>query len=281
MSLEGSGCIGPDDLSRAALGGRQNHPVQLGPMDTQIILITGAGSGIGRASAVALQQLGHHVILAGRRREALATTQDQCSAEGGQVLIVPTDIADPSAVADLFDAIRTKFGRLDVLFNNAGVNAPLEDVDALSFEAWKNVIDINLNGAFLCASQAVGMMKVQDPQGGRIINNGSVSAQTPRPQSAAYTASKHALTGLTKSIALDGRSYDIACSQIDIGNAVSEMWAGKEARMPQANGSEAIEPLIDVQHVADAVVQMATLPLDVNILTMTIMATKMPYVGRG
>ena len=250
-------------------------------IDTKVILITGAGSGIGRASSVALQKIGHTVILAGRQAEKLAETKEICSKDGGEILIVPTDVADPDSVERLFKTITKQYSRLDVLFNNAGINAPEKPIDELSFEEWKEVVDINLNGSFLCASRAVALMKKQKPQGGRIINNGSIAAYTPRPLTAAYAATKHAVSGLTKSISLDGRPFDIACGQIDIGNAVSEMWGDKETSMLQANGSRASEPLIDVNHVADAIVNMVNLPLDVNIQSITLMATKMPYVGRG
>ena len=250
-------------------------------MDTKIVLVTGAGSGVGRAAALALQQLGHSVILSGRRQSKLEETKALCASQGGQVIVLPSDVSDPVSVEALFEAVSQKFSRLDVLFNNAGINAPEKAIDELSFEEWKHVVDINLNGSFLCASHAVRMMKQQSPQGGRIINNGSIAAHVPRPASVAYAATKHAISGLTKAISLDGRKCNIACGQIDIGNAASEMWGGKEASMLQADGSYTAEPLIDVKHVADAVVHMAMLPLEVNIQSTTIMATKMPYIGRG
>lgn len=250
-------------------------------MDIKVCLITGAGSGIGQASALALLRLGHTVVLAGRRREALDATAAKAAPYDGQLMIAPTDVADPNAVAELFKTVETHFGRLDVLFNNAGVSAPEKTIDELSYEEWKTVVDINLTGSFLCASRAFDLMRRQDPQGGRIINNGSIAAHVPRPLSAPYATTKHAITGMTKSIALDGRPFDIACGQLDIGNATSEMWDRENAHMLQADGSLAVEPLIDVQHVADSVVHMVTLPLDVNIQTMTVMATKMRYVGRG
>ncbi|MCH2595563.1 MAG: SDR family oxidoreductase [Pirellulales bacterium] len=250
------------------------------PIDTQIILITGAGSGVGRATSLELQKLGHTVVLAGRRRHKLEETQSLCMKNGGETLVVPTDVADPDSVEQLFEQLIQQFSRLDVLFNNAGVSAPEKPIDELTFEEWKYVVDINLHGSFLCASRAVSQMKQQKPRGGRIINNGSIAAHTPRPMSVAYAATKHAITGLTKAISLDGRHFDIACGQIDIGNAESEM-RGKEASRIQANGSKVVEPVIKVKHVADAVVQIVSLPLDANIQSMTIMATKMPYVGRG
>lgn len=220
-------------------------------------------------------------MLAGRQAEKLAETQARCSEDGGETLIVPTDVADPDSVERLFGTIIKQYSRLDVLFNNAGVNVPEKPIDELSFEEWKQVVDINLNGSFLCARRAVSIMKAQKPQGGRIINNGSIAAHTPRPLTAAYATTKHAISGLTKSISLDGRAFDIACGQIDIGNAMSEMWDGNETSMLQADGSRASEPLIDVDHVADAMVNMVKLPLDVNVQSITVMATKMPYVGRG
>ncbi len=250
-------------------------------MDPKVVLITGAGSGVGRAAALALQELGHSVILSGRQRAKLEETKTLCATQGGRTVVIPADVSDPVSVKALFETASEQFARLDVLFNNAGVNAPEKTVDELSFEEWKNVVDINLNGSFLCASYAVRLMKRQKPQGGRIINNGSVAAHVPRPASVAYAATKHAISGLTKAISLDGRQNNIACGQIDIGNAASEMWEGQEASMLQADGSLVAEPLIDVKHVADAVVHMATLPLDVNIQSITVMATKMPYIGRG
>lgn len=245
----------------------------------KIAIVTGAGSGVGRSAALALLADGYSVALAGRREAALQETAEM--AAGGKALVVPTDIADQISVRNLFVRTKEAFGRLDVLFNNAGTNTPgvlLEDVTA---EQWQTVVDVNLTGAFFCTQEAFKLMKDQDPRGGRIINNGSVSAYAPRPGSAAYTATKHAIGGLTKTTSLDGRKYDIACGQIDIGNAATDMAARMAQGVPQANGEIAIEPLMDVDEVGRAVLHMANLPLDANILFMTIMATKMPYVGRG
>ncbi len=250
----------------------------------QIAIVTGAGSGVGRAAALALQGLGYAVVLAGRRKTQLEETASLGATGGGEMLPVSTDVADPDSVEALFAAASSKFDRVDLLFNNAGIDAPNKPIDELSVEDWQRVIDINLTGAFLCARQAVKVMKGQDPKGGRIINNGSVAAYVPRPNSAPYAASKHAITGLTKSISLDGRAHDIACGQIDIGNAASEMWlhANQDgAQMLQADGSMAVEPIIDVKHIAEAIGYMAKLPLDANVQFITVMATKMPYVGRG
>ncbi len=246
----------------------------------KVAIITGAGSGIGKAVAITFLKAGWSVALAGRRAEALAGT---IKAAGGAdaALAVPTDVASPESVRNLFAQTRAKFGRLDALFNNAGQNAPGIPLEELSFEQWKNVIDANLTGAFLCTQEAFRIMKAQDPRGGRIINNGSISAHAPRPNSSPYTASKHAITGLTKSTSLDGRKYDIACGQIDIGNALTEMAERMAKGVPQASGEIAVEPLMDVQHVADAVLHMAGLPLAANVQFLTIMATKMPFVGRG
>jgi NAD(P)-dependent dehydrogenase (short-subunit alcohol dehydrogenase family) len=247
----------------------------------RIALVTGAGSGIGRAVSLALQGAGFAVVLAGRRAAELEATAAAGSPAGPPMLPVPTDVSQPDAVAALFDRTREAFGRLDVLFNNAGVGAPPVPLEDLPFERWSAVVGVNLTGVFLCAQQAIRMMKAQTPRGGRIINNGSISAHTPRPHSAPYTATKHAVAGLTKSIALDGRAHDIACGQIDIGNAASELTARMASGVPQADGSVRAEPRIDVRHVADAVVYMANLPLDANVLFMTVMATQMPFVGRG
>ena len=247
----------------------------------KIALVTGAGSGIGRAVSLALCDAGYSTVLAGRRKEPLAETAKLAEESGAATLVVPTDVSDDSSVARLFDEIRESFGRLDVLFNNAGVNAPGIPIDELSVEQWKNVVDINLTGAFLCARAAVMLMKSQNPKGGRIINNGSISAHAPRPNSTPYTATKHAITGLTKCLSLDGRKHDIACSQIDIGNALTEMARRMTKGVPQANGSVEVEQTMDVAHVASAVAYMASLPLDANVQFMTIMATKMPFVGRG
>ncbi len=241
-----------------------------------IALITGASQGIGLATARAYAEAGHTVVLAARNAEKLNTAAAEI---GGHP--VATDVGDPASVAALYEAIREKYGRIDVVFNNAGTNVPPQDVGDLSFEDWRKVVSVNLDGAFLIASGAVKMMKAQDPQGGRIINNGSISAHTPRPGSAAYTASKHAISGLTKTIALDGRPYSIACGQIDIGNTASDMTARMAGGVPQADGSMKAEPTMDVTHVAQAVLRMGELPLDVNILSQTIMATNMPFVGRG
>ena len=247
----------------------------------KVAIVTGAGSGIGRASAATLLEAGYRVVLAGRRAAPLEETIAQADAAGAMALAVPTDVGDPASVRVLFDKTKETFGRLDVLFNNAGANTPPVPLEDLTPEQWKTVIDVNLTGAFFCIQQAFRLMKDQDPRGGRIINNGSVSAHAPRPHSSPYTASKHAITGLTRSTALDGRRHDIACGQIDIGNALTEMAARMTEGVPQANGDIAVEPVMDVRHVADAVLHMAGLPLDANVLFMTVMATKMPYVGRG
>ena len=243
----------------------------------KVALVTGAGSGIGRASALALGEAGYSLVLVGRRADKLEET---AAALPGEALIQTADIADETAVDAAFEATRARFGRLDVLFNNAGVSAGgrLED---LSLDAWKRVVDANLTGAFLCTRAAFRLMKAQDPRGGRIINNGSISAHAPRPFSVAYTATKHAITGLTRSASLEGRAYDIACGQIDIGNAATEMTLAMAKGVPQADGSFAPEPLMDVKAVADAVAFMAGLPLDANVQFMTVMATKMPFIGRG
>ena len=245
----------------------------------KVALVTGAGSGIGKACAIALGNAGYAVVLAGRRIDAL---QAVAATMIGETLCVATDITKPESVAALFAETGKKFGRLDVLFNNAGTGAPgtvlLED---LSFEQWQNVVSTNLTGAFLCTQQAFKIMKAQTPMGGRIINNGSISAHAPRPNSSPYTSTKHAITGLTKSASLDGRKYNIACGQIDIGNAASDMTARMSGGVPQANGTIMPEPTMDVEDVARSIVFMASLPLDSNVLTMTVMATKMPLVGRG
>ncbi len=241
-------------------------------------LVTGAGSGIGRASALALAKAGYKVAICGRREDALKETDAKA---GGGLLMLPCDVTDPAAVEAMFVRIESDFGRLDVIFNNAGTNVPATNFGDLEWSAWKKVIDVNLNGMFLCAHGAYNLMRRQQPQGGRIINNGSISAHAPRPGSAPYTSSKHAITGLTRSISLDGRQYDIACGQIDIGNAASHMTERMAAGVPQADGSIRPEPTMDVQHVADAIVHMASLPLDANVQFMTIMSTKMPFVGRG
>ena len=247
----------------------------------KVAMITGAGSGIGRACSLALLEAGYCVVLAGRRADALNETVALAGALGANTLALPTDATDPAAVKALFDATHARFGRLDVLFNNAGTGAPAIPMDELTFEQWQAVVDINLTAVFLCTQQAFRLMKSQTPRGGRIINNGSISAVAPRPFSAPYTATKHAITGLTKATSLDGRAHDIACGQIDIGNAASDMTARMATGVPQANGTLMVEPRMDLKHVADAVVHMAGLPLEANIQFMTVMATKMPFVGRG
>ena len=244
-------------------------------------MVTGAGSGLGRSVSLALHSAGYVVVLAGRRPPELAATAALAKAPEPLIFVVPTDVTQPTSVQSLFQQIKEKFGRLDVLFNNAGMGAPGVPIDELTFEQWSAVVNVNLTGSFLCAQAAIALMKVQEPRGGRIINNGSISAHAPRPNSAPYTATKHAITGLTKSISLDGRPFDIACSQIDIGNAATEMTARMTVGVPQANGEMVVEPRMDPQHVADAVVYMANLPLDTNVQFMTVMATKMPFVGRG
>ena len=250
-------------------------------MTNKVALITGGGSGIGRASALALQAKGYHVVIAGRRQEELDKTVSLARAGGGEMLGVGSDVADPASVANLFHQTHAKFGRLDVLFNNAGMGAPPVDMEDLPIETWKQVVDVNLTGSFNCAQEAIKIMKAQSPMGGRIINNGSISAYAPRPNSVAYTSTKHAITGLTKTISLDCRKYDIACSQLDVGNADTDMGGRMKHGVPQANGDVMAEAVMDVQHVADAVVFMSELPLDANVQFMTIMATKMPFVGRG
>src|SRR5262245_33879852 len=252
-------------------------------MDTlrKFAIVTGAGTGIGKAVALALLHHGYRVALAGRRPEMLQHVLADAGLSAERALIVPTDVCNPQSVETLFARVKEAFGRLDLLFNNAGISAPGVPLEDLTFDQWKSVIDINLTGAFLCTQQAFKIMKDQVPRGGRIINNGSISAHAPRPNSAPYTSSKHAITGLTNSTSLDGRKYDIACGQIDIGNAGTEMAARMAKGVPQANGAIAVEPLMDVTHVAGAVLHMANLPLDCNIQFMTVMATKMPFVGRG
>ena len=241
-------------------------------------IVTGAGSGIGRAVAHALLDDGYAVALAGRRREPLEET---ARAAPDRVLVVPTDVAKPAAVRALFDAVVAKFGRVDVVFNNAGIGAPGVPLDELTDAQWQAVVDVNLTGSFLCVREAFRVMKAQTPRGGRIINNGSISAHAPRPNSAPYTATKHAITGLTKSASLDGRKYDIACGQIDIGNAATDMTAAMASGVLQASGQVAAEPRLDVSHVVRAVLYMASLPLDANVQFMTVMATAMPFIGRG
>ena len=246
----------------------------------RVAIVTGAGSGVGKASALALLRDGYFVVLAGRRNEALVQTAAESGA-GERALPLPTDVSSPQSVRALFAETKEKFARLDVLFNNAGTNAPAVPLEELSFEQWRSVVDVNLTGAFLCTQEAFKMMKSQDPMGGRIINNGSISAHAPRPNSAPYTATKHAITGLTKSTSLDGRKYNIACGQIDIGNALTEMALPMTKGVPQADGSIKVEPVMDVNHVASMVLHMANLPLETNVQFVTIMATKMPLVGRG
>lgn len=248
-------------------------------MDRRIALITGAGSGIGRVTALALWEAGYSLVLAGRRADKLRQTCSDAGVDDDRVLIVPTDVSHRQAVVQLFAETKTKFGRLDLLFNNAGINAPAIPLEDLSDEQWLKVVAVNLTGAFWCLQAAYKLMKAQQPQGGRIINNGSISAHVPRPHSAVYTATKHAMTGLTKSTALDGRDYNIACGQIDIGNARTEMSDRQQNRLAAAAGPA--EPQMDARHVADAVVYMANLPLSANVLFMTVMANGMPYVGRG
>jgi NAD(P)-dependent dehydrogenase (short-subunit alcohol dehydrogenase family) len=250
-------------------------------LEHKVAIVTGASSGIGRAVALAMQSAGYSVSLAGRRAAELEETAAMGVEGGGAMLVVPTDVRKPESIRALFDATREKFGRLDVLFNNAGVNAPGIPMEDLSLEQWNDVISVNLTGSFLCAQEAIRIMKSQQPRGGRIINNGSISAHVPRAFSAPYTATKHAIAGLTKSISLDGRDHNIACGQIDIGNAGTEMTGKNPAPALQANGSMMVEPRMDVKHVAQAVLYMASLPLDANVQTLTVMATNMPYIGRG
>lgn len=249
--------------------------------ESKVAVVTGAGSGIGRAVAVALFDAGFDLVLAGRRQSALEETVNTCTTSSGRKLAIATDVSDAVQVAHLFERTRETFGRVDVLFNNAGASAPAVPIDQLTPEQWNAVVAVNLTGAFLCAQAAFRIMKTQRPMGGRIINNGSISAAVPRPHSAPYTATKHAITGLTKSLSLDGRAFDIACSQIDIGNAATEMTEAMAQGVFQADGTVKAEPRMDVGHVADAVVYMASLPLSANVQFMTLMATKMPFIGRG
>ncbi|WP_020666567.1 SDR family oxidoreductase [Amycolatopsis nigrescens] len=242
-----------------------------------VAVVTGAGSGLGRSVARALLDSGYRVALAGRRADALHESVDGA----GGALAVPTDVTDPAEVEALFDAVRAEWGRVDLLFNNAGTFGPAGTVDEISYQDWRRTVDVNLTGAFLCARHAVRVMREQRPRGGRIINNGSISAHTPRPGSAAYTATKHAITGLTKALSLDGRAFDVACGQIDIGNAATEMTAGIATGAKQADGQVVPEPVFDARHVADAVLYMAGLPLDANVQFLTVTATKMPFIGRG
>jgi NAD(P)-dependent dehydrogenase (short-subunit alcohol dehydrogenase family) len=247
----------------------------------KVALVTGAGTGIGKSAALALAKEGYAVVLAGRRKEPLEAAAREAAALGARALAVPTDVGDPESVKALFARAKEAFGRLDVLFNNAGTGAPAVPLEDLPFEQWKKVVDANLTGAFLCTQQAIRLMKSQQPRGGRIINNGSISAHAPRPFSVAYTATKHAITGLTKSTSLDCRQYDIACGQIDIGNAATEMTERMAKGVLQPDGTTKIEPRMDVRHVASAVAYMASLPLDANVQFITVMATNMPFVGRG
>ena len=248
---------------------------------SKVALVTGAGTGIGRKTALRLLEEGYSVVLAGRRIEMLEKTKREAGDSGSRTLIAPTDVGSPESVRELFNKIRETFGRLDLLFNNAGIGAPAVPLEEISYEQWKAVVDVNLTGAFLCTQEAFRIMKEQKPRGGRIINNGSISAHVPRPFSSPYTATKHAITGLTRSTSLDGRPYDIACGQIDIGNAATEMTDRMAEGIIQADGKKAVEPRMDAENVANAVVYMAGLPLDANVLFMTVMATKMPFVGRG
>lgn len=247
----------------------------------KVAVVTGAGTGIGKGTALALLGEDYCVALAGRRAALLEKTVTEAGLFGSETLVVPTDVREPASVRALFAKVKETFGRLDLLFNNAGIGAPAIPLEDLTYEQWKSVVDVNLTGAFLCIQEAFKLMKSQTPRGGRIINNGSISAHAPRPNSAPYTATKHATTGLTKATALDGRKYDIACGQIDIGNAATEMTARMKDGVPQAHGGVAVEPRIDVELVARAVVYMASLPLDANVQFMTLMATKMPFIGRG
>jgi len=246
----------------------------------KVAIVTGAGSGIGKASALALLREGYAVALAGRRKDMLEAVAREAT-PGARTLVVPTDVADPASIRVLFARTKETFGRLDLLFNNAGIGAPAGPLEDLPFEQWKAVVDTNLTGSFICTQEAFKIMKDQQPRGGRIINNGSISAHAPRPGSVAYTSTKHAITGLTKTTSLDGRKYDIACGQIDVGNAETPMTARMKKGVPQPNGTIEIEPVMDVENVANAVVYMASLPLDANVLFLTVMASKMPFVGRG
>ena len=246
----------------------------------RVAIITGAGSGIGKRTALLLLAEGYSVALAGRRLDRLEETAAESGA-GERALVVPTDVTDPTAVDALFDRTIEAFGHLDLLFNNAGRGAPRADFDDISYEDWKSVVDVNLTGVFLCSQRAFRIMKNQTPQGGRIINNGSISAHTPRPNSAPYTSTKHAITGLTKSTSLDGRAYNICCGQIDIGNAATEMTERMRTGIPQANGTTMVEPTMDSDGVAQTILYMDSLPLDTNVLTLTVMANQMPYIGRG
>jgi len=250
-------------------------------MAEKVAVVTGGGSGIGRAVALGLAGHGYSVVVAGRRHEPLEETARQASPLGTRVLAVTSDVGDPASVSGLFGTVRDTFGRLDLLFNNAGQVAPSVPLEDLTYEQWSSTVNTNLTGAFLCTQQAIKIMKAQQPRGGRIINNGSISAHSPRPRSAPYTATKHAITGLTKSTALDGRAYDIACGQIDIGNAATDLTEEFASGVMQASGQMAVEPRIDTRYIVEAVLYMASLPLDANVQFMTLLATKMPFVGRG
>ena len=249
--------------------------------ENKVAIITGAGSGIGEATALALLAEGYSVALAGRRKDQLERVAAAAGAAKSRALVVPTDVADPGSIRNLFARTKEAFGRLDLLFNNAGIGAPAIPMEDLTYEQWKAVVDINLTGSFICTQEAIKIMKDQTPRGGRIINNGSISAHAPRPNSVAYTSTKHAVTGLTKATSLDGRKYDIACGQIDVGNAETPLASRMKDGVPQANGTVMPEPLMDVEEVAKAVIYMASLPLNANVLFLTVMATKMPFVGRG
>jgi NAD(P)-dependent dehydrogenase (short-subunit alcohol dehydrogenase family) len=261
----------------------KSEPTEVTPMAAlqKIAIVTGAGTGVGKAAALALLKEGWSVALAGRRKELLEAVASAEKALDGRTLVVPTDVSDPASIRALFARTKETFGRLDLVFNNAGLGAPSLPLEDLTYEQWKTVVDTNLTGSFICTQEAFKIMKAQTPRGGRIINNGSISAHTPRPNSAPYTSTKHAITGLTKSTALDGRKYDIACGQIDIGNADTPMTQRMKKGVPQPNGSIEVEPTMDVESVGRAVAYMASLPLDANVLFMTVMATKMPFVGRG
>ena len=258
-------------------GASQNHS----PVRERIALVTGGGSGIGRAAALELQRAGYIVIVAGRRAEPLEATIRMADRSGGRMLAIPVDVSDPSSVNSLFARIREEFHRLDVLFNNAGLNAPGIPIEDLPFETWSSIVNVNLTGAFLCAQAAFRLMKDQTPRGGRIINNGSIAAAAPRPNHVPYTSTKHAITGMTKCFSLDGRKYDIACSQLDIGNAATDMTERLTGGVLQADGRRMAEPRMDLRHVAEAVLYIANLPLEANVQFMTLMATKMPLIGRG
>ena len=247
----------------------------------KVAIVTGAGTGVGQCTAISLLREGYSVALAGRRKNLLEVTVKEAGDTGLPTLVIPTDVSDPDSVRELFKQTKKTFGRLDLLFNNAGIGAPPVPLEDLTYEQWKAVLDVNLTGSFLCTQEAFKIMKSQNPRGGRIINNGSISAHVPRPFSSPYTATKHAITGLTRSTSLDGRAYDIACGQIDIGNAATEMTAPMEEGIIQANGKTLVEPRMDVSNVANAVVHMASLPLNANVMFMTVLATKMPFVGRG